>query len=150
VNNATTTRKYGFVLQLYKIYNNLTGSITHQGDKDWALSEDLSTALSYEKTVEYWKFFMTKYEGEEAKINVKLCQKLIEQIKPMIDYFTNDSKKEFRAMSLLTVVDHSKSLAVARLIDIAYMYDLDDGVERDEGVLLGLVNIKKILTSLLE
>jgi len=150
LNNATTTRAYGFVLQQYKIYNNLTSKVIREGEKDWKHAEDYSTALDYEKSYEYWKIFMTKYEGEEAKVNVELCQRLIEQIEPMIDYFTNHNKKEYRSMSLLTAVDHSNSLAVAKLIDIAYVTDFDEGVERDEGVLLGLMNIKKILNSCLE
>ena len=145
MNKATTTRAYGFVLQLYKIINNETGKVVKEGEKDWNHSADFSTALNYEKSFEYWKIFMTKYEGEQDTLNVELCQNLIGQIEPMIDYFTNHNKKEYRSMSLLTAVDHTKSLAVAKLIDIAYITDLDEGVERDEGVLLGLLNIKKIL-----
>ena len=138
------------MLEEYKIIHNLTEEVIVEGKKDWRDSEDYSTALDYQQSYEYWKIFMTKYEDEEAKVNVELCQKLIEQIEPMIDYFTNHNKKEYRSMSLLTAIDHNKSLVVAKLIDISYVYDLDEGVERDEGVLLGLTNIKKILNDLMK
>jgi hypothetical protein len=129
--------------------NNHTKEIIHKGEKDWIHSEDYSTSLSYEQTVDYWKKLLTKYSEEGEQINIKICKSFCESLDEMIDLFANYNKLEFRSMSVLAAVDHNNDLWFIKLIDIAYISELDPELERDEGVLTGLKSIKQIIEEIM-
>jgi hypothetical protein len=138
------------VLHQYKIVNNLTKEVVLKGGKDYMKKEDFSTALTFQTTSDYWKNFLTKYTLDGPEINSTVAKSFLGKLDEMIDFFENYNKYEFRSMSLFTAVDHSQDLYVIKLIDIAYITDLEPGEERDEGVLLGLKSIKAIIEKVME
>uniref|UniRef100_A0A7S3J858 Kinase n=1 Tax=Euplotes harpa TaxID=151035 RepID=A0A7S3J858_9SPIT len=152
MSKATTYGEYGFVLFEYHIKNNLTKEKVLDGGKDWLVNNkrDYSKSLTFEQTVKYIKMFFVKYTEDSEHINLDAVKYSLAEVMKMIDFFENYNTLEYRCTSIFIILDHSQEKYVVKLIDISYYNPLDEGLERDENVLLGLRNIRKILQSIID
>ena len=66
-----------------------------------------------------------------------------------MNYFEKEWKYEYRGASIIIICAHSDRTYDARIIDLEYMYELEDG-KRDEFLIKGLHNIRDMISGLFE
>jgi len=66
----------------------------------------------------------------------------------MLDYFVNHHSRQIVGSSILFIVDNINNQHDMRIIDIASSEDFDDVSKRDEGYIIGLQSLIKILSTI--
>lgn len=74
-------------------------------------------------------------------------KEILKKIDKLLYYFENECKYEFRGASIIIICSHSDRSYDARIIDLEYMYELEDG-QRDEALIKGLRNIREMIAKL--
>ena len=69
------------------------------------------------------------------------------QIDACIQYFETHCRYEFRGLDLVIITNHTDKVYRAVLIDLEYVYELEEG-KTDQQVIKGLKSIKKIVDEL--
>ena len=66
----------------------------------------------------------------------------------MLDYFQHYNTRMITGSSVLFIVDNVSKSFDMRIIDLSHFVDLEESTQRDQGYIIGLTNILKILNEL--